>query len=35
MDRALRAEGLLDQADAELKELRLEQYALKAHRALN
>jgi transcriptional regulator with XRE-family HTH domain len=34
MDRALEAEGLLDQADAELEELRLEQYVLKARRLL-
>jgi len=34
MDRALEAEGLLDQADAELEELRLEQYVLKARRML-
>jgi transcriptional regulator with XRE-family HTH domain len=34
MDQALEAEGLLDQADVELEELRLEQYVLKARRML-
>jgi transcriptional regulator with XRE-family HTH domain len=34
MDRALEAQKLLDQADAELEELRLEQYVLKARKRL-
>ena len=34
MDQALEGEGLLEEADAELEELRLEQYVLKARKML-
>ena|SRR5579863_10086293 len=34
LDQALEREGLLEQADAELEELRLEQYVLKARKML-